>query len=173
MPALLINVCRFRLTGARPVSTMRVPTTHLVPGELARALSDTDMSEPISPALSFMIPRIKHWPEAQTILPDNIALDVDNADQQDWVAAAGMREVAPAYPSSAARVGQETWVLVGAEFGRGGNVINTEVLKSRPQGVFDAAALKAARQIVMMSSPDIPDGETRAMREFHCFKVAQ
>ncbi|MDT0496703.1 TonB family protein [Algiphilus sp. W345] len=132
-----------------------------------------DMSETISPALSFMLPRIKDWPEAQAILPGTITLDAGVANDGDWVPAAIMRDAVPAYPTSAIRNGQEGWVLLRIEFDRDGNVSDAEVLKSRPERVFDAAALSAAKRIVMMPSPDIPAGETRATRKLYQFRIAR
>ncbi|MEC9358285.1 MAG: energy transducer TonB [Pseudomonadota bacterium] len=132
-----------------------------------------DMNERIPPALSFMLPHIRDWPEAQVILPENVALDRDTSDDKEWAAAAIMRDMTPAYPSSAVERGQEGWVLVGMAFDRDGHVTDVEVLNSRPEGVFDIAALRAAKRIVMMPSPDIPVGETRSARKLYLFKMAQ
>lgn len=57
-----------------------------------------------------------------------------------------LKQVQPTYPELARKAGQEGIVLVEVVIGTSGNIDTAYVIQSRPKGVFDEAAVKAAYQ---------------------------
>ena len=61
--------------------------------------------------------------------------------------------VKPKYPSEAARVYQDGWVLTNFDIDEMGKLVNLTVVDSSPAGVFEEAALKALVKGNFSASP--------------------
>lgn len=71
-------------------------------------------------------------------------------------------QIQPQYPESAARRGQEGFVIVEFDVSEVGTVINPEILVSVPEAVFDRAALRALER--WRYQPKVIDGRAVPMR---------
>lgn len=71
----------------------------------------------------------------------------------------GLLRVEPAMPKRAIEMNQEGWVCLGFDVDEDGNVENSGVLASSPEGLYDQSALTAIRQWRY-----VPGGKTKGMR---------